>query len=398
MNAKILVIGAGIAQADAIVRAREMGYYVFASDGDAHAPGLRIANEGRVIDVKDVDAHLEWARKEKIDGVISYAADVCLPTVLAVREDLGLPGLGRFPMEVSLDKSRQRDIFKEAGLSQPQFALAGNDEELKKAVEITGLPVVVKPVDNSGSIGVSIVRTAGMLKDAFMRAKAGSKKGKVILEQFMEGLELTVEGFSINGVHHILAISDKFKPEWAECAAMQLAYPAQISSEAELQVVELMKHAYDAAKVDNTPTHSEVILTESGPKIVEMGCRGGGFYVFTKVVQAVSGYDIVANWTRLCTGGPIENVRAARAGVVLRFMISNVSGELIRIKGIEDAQAIEGVEVGMFYSPGDIIPKFHDDGSRAGWMIVRGKDRNDALHRADMVSSMIFFETRETHD
>ena len=398
MNKKILVVGAGVAQADAIVKAKELGYYVLASDGSDKAPGLQIAHDGRIIDIKDVNAHIEWAVKEKIDGVISYASDICLPTVLAIREKFGLPGLSGFPMEVSLDKFKQRQIFKKANLPQPEFALAENIDEAKNVLEMIGLPMVVKPVDNSGSRGVTVVKSLQMLEAAFLSAKSNSNKGQVIMEQFLEGLELTVEGFSIYGVQHILAISDKFKPEWAECAATQLAYPAKINPEQELQIEDLMKRAYDAAGVDSTPTHSEVILTKEGPKIVEIGCRGGGFYVFTKVVQAASGYDIVANWTRLCAGDPVEEVRITKSGVILRFLISDVSGKLIKVNGIENAKSIEGVEMDMFYKPGDIIPKFQNDGSRTGWMVVRGKDRNEAVRRADRVSGMVSFETEPVYD
>src|SRR3990167_8407174 len=150
MNKKILVIGAGVAQTDAINKARHIGYYVLATDGSPDAVGLRIADEMRIIDVRDVESNLAWAREQKVSGVISYASDITLPTVLAVREALGLPGLGRTPMEVSLDKSRQRILFKKAGLPQPDFEIIENEHELVKAVKRVCFPLVIKPVDNSG--------------------------------------------------------------------------------------------------------------------------------------------------------------------------------------------------------------------------------------------------------
>jgi len=76
----------------AIARAREIGYEVYASDGSKEAPGLRLANASQVIDVKDVEGNLAWAKKLGINGVLSYASDISLPTVLAVRPALGLPG------------------------------------------------------------------------------------------------------------------------------------------------------------------------------------------------------------------------------------------------------------------------------------------------------------------
>jgi biotin carboxylase len=392
MSKKILVIGAGLAQTDAIKRAREIGYYVLASDGSADAPGLNIANEGRVIDVKDVEGNLNWAKEAEINGVISYASDVTLPTVLAIREELGLPGLSRIPMEISLDKSSQRRRFKQASLPQPYFEIIENEAGLKRAVKNIGVPLVIKPVDNSGSRGVTLVERDEQLPSAYLAAIENSKKGLAIAEEFMEGTELTAEGLSVDGIHHILAISDKFKPEGSYRVATRLSYPAAISHEQEQEVIDLMRAAYDAAEVDNTPTHSEVILTHEGPKIVEIGCRGGGFYVFTRVVEAVSGYDIVGNWTRLCTGDPLEEVKNIKRGVVLGFYAAT-PGRLVSVTGLEKVKAIEGVETDLFYKPGDIIPELKTDGSRTGWMIVCAENRVRAVELADRVNRMVRFET-----
>lgn len=392
MSKKILVIGAGLAQVDAIKRAKKLGYYVLASDGLPDASGLKCAHESRVIDVKDVEGNLDWARQVGINGVVSYASDVSLPTVLALREALNLPGLGRIPMEVSLDKARQRKIFQQADLSQPGFEIIENQQDLKKAAENIGFPLVIKPVDNSGSRGVTVVDEAGELLLAYSAAIENSKKGLVIIEEFIEGMELTIEGLSINGSHHILAISDKFKPDGTYCVATQLVYPAAISPEQEKGVIELICTAYDEVEVDNTPTHSEVILTSDGPKLVEIGCRGGGFYVFTRVIEAASGYDIVGNWTRMCVGDPVDEIKNTKKGVVLGFYAA-APGRLVSVIGLEQAQAIEGVETELFYKSGEIIPELKTDGSRTGWMIVCAQSRDEAVARANQINKMVKITT-----
>jgi biotin carboxylase len=394
MNKKILVIGAGLAQVDAIIRAKELGYFVLASDGSKTAPGLQLADEFRIIDVKDIENNLEWARQSGIDGVTSYASDIALSTVLSIREQLGLPGLGHEPLEVSLDKSRQRILFAQAGLAQPEFSVVTNEKELKENIERIGFPLVAKPVDNSGSRGVSLVFSHSELYQAFTSAQNNSSRGIVILEQFLEGVELTVEGISIDGEHHILAISDKFKPQGSYRVATQLAYPANISTEIRKEVVELMVKSYTVAGIDNTPTHSEVIVTKDGPKIVEIGCRGGGFYVFTRVVEAASGYDIVGNWTRLCAGDPVVLPSIQKNGVVLRFFAAD-PGKLVQVTGFREAMELPDVCGGLFIKPGENVPELTTDGSRTGWMITTGKGRSEAIALADRVSEMVHFEVRK---
>lgn len=397
MSKKILVIGAGLAQVDAIRKARELGYYVMASDISPNAAGLKAAHESRIFDVKDVESNLKWAKDAEIDGVISYASDITLPTVQAVREALNLPGLGRVPMETSLDKSRQRLLFEKIGMPQPDFEIVENINDLNRAVKRIGFPLVIKPVDNSGSRGVAMVYESGELPYAFTAAMENSKRGLVVVEEFMEGTELTIEGFSINGSHHILAISDKFKPEGSYRVATQLVYPAAISDELEQKVIDLICTAYDAVEVDSTPTHSEIILTPEGPKIVEISCRGGGFYVFSHIVEAASGYDIVANWTRVCAGDPVDEIMNMKRGVVLGFYAAN-PGRLVRVVGLEDAQAIDGVDTELFIKPSEIVPELKTDGSRTGWIIARGQNREQALMRADQVRDMVKFKTEPLND
>jgi hypothetical protein len=157
------------------------------------------------------------------------------------------------------------------------------------------------------------------------------------------------------------------------------------------RVLDLVRGAYDAMEIDNTPTHTEVMVTPAGPRIVEVGCRGGGFFVFSRVVQAASGYDIAGNWTRLCAGDPVEIPRVQSRGVVLRFFAAK-PGRLVAIRGVKEASAIEGVQVGMFVRIGDQVPELVNDGTRTGWIIARGRDRAEAVAKADQVCDLVRFE------
>jgi biotin carboxylase len=396
MSKSILVIGAGLAQVDAIEKAKELGYTVLVSDGSPHAPGLKIAHESKIIDVKDIELNLKWAKEANISGVISYASDIALHTVLAIRETLDLPGLNRKALGISLDKAQQRELFQKVGIDQPKFTIIKSREDLQYGIAQINYPCIIKPVDNSGSRGVSFICDESEIEKAYQSAISSSPTGVIILEEFMDGVELTIEGFSVNGEHHILAISDKYKPQGTFCVATQLAYPAAISKKNKEKITNQMIQAYEAAGIDDTPTHSEVILTKDGPKIVEISCRGGGFYVFSKVVQSVSGYDIVKNWTNLCVGEKVELPSVQEQGTVLRFFAAE-AGKLQKVEGFRDAMSLQGVEGGLFIQPGEVIPELKTDGSRTGWMITRGRDRDSAVQLADQVSKKVVFFT-EPHD
>jgi len=399
MKKKLLVVGAGAVQADGIQLARELGYYVHATDGSPGAPGFELADGFSVMDVKDADAHVALSRELGVDGVISYATDICLPTVLAVREILGLPGLGAEPMRISLNKAEQRIRFRDLEVAQPNFEVVESPEEGRKACLNIGVPLIVKPIDSSGSRGVSLVRHPSEIAAALAGAFANSSKATALVEEFVEGVELTVEGLSIDGKHYILAISDKFKPDDSPTSTIEQVYPAPLSEAQRAKVITLINSIYDAAEVDNTPTHAEVIMTSEGPKLVEMACRGCGFFVFTRIIKRVCGYDPAANWTRFCAGDSIElpGAYVERCGIDLKFLVAD-PGKLVAIEGLAAAKAISGVEFGLFYEPGDVIPVHIDDGSRTGWLIAEGEDRIDAMKKAEKVSEVIQFMTEAYDD
>ncbi len=383
MKKKILVIGAGKEQVDAIQRAKEIGYTVLASDGDPQAPGFAIADAAKVIDIEDIGQNLKWAQEEKIEGVLFYGAlPKAIPTVLAIREHMQLPGLARHASSFSLNKLVQRKKFTEHKIRQPIYAVVKDEDSLIEEANSMGFPCLIKPIDNSLAKGLSMVLANDELVEAFRYAQINSKCEEFLVEECIAGQELTVEGFSMNGEHHILAISQKHRVEFTECASMQLTFPADISHEQEQEVIRLVRSALDVLKVDHSPTHSKVVLNPGGIKILEVNCYGGGLFIFSHIIKAVSGYDIVANWTRFCAGDAIEPIHIKRNGAVLKFYKS-APGRLVKVQGLEDAMKIEGIKTGLFYQEGEIVPPLKFDGDQAGWIIAAAPNREQALERVD---------------
>ena len=367
MTKRILVLGAGLAQVDCIRSAQAGGYTVIALDGNPEAEGKSVADTFIHLDIMDVEAVLKCAREHEVHGVVSYAAEAPLQSVLAVRTALGLPGLGEEPLSISQDKLRQRRCFD--GLAQPAYRPLRSREDCQSVSEL-GFPLIIKPVDSSGSRGVSQVDVLTSVEPAWQAAMEASKMGSAIAESFMEGVEYTVEGISIDGEHHILAISEKAKPPGKYRVATELWYPAQLDADMETRIHRLLRDAYTRAGVDSTPTHSEVIITTDGPKIVEIGCRGGGFYVFSKVVRLVTGYDIALNWTRISAGDPVEPPGQIQRNPVLLYFFSAPPGILQSVSQVDRLKSNPRIEFGFFFQQGERVPELATDGSRAGWAIA----------------------------
>ena len=195
---RILVIGAGDYQAPAIKRIRELGHEAFCVDYKAGQPGFNYADGFRIIDVRDKDACLEYAKELEIDGVLTWGATLTLPTVSYIAEKMGLPGL---PMETSLlsmNKWAIREKLSNSGLN------SAGESKVFRSIEETRdypfpIPFVVKPCDGSGSKGVNVVFEPEQAPAALANALECARNGEVYVEPYIPGKEFSAECYACNG-------------------------------------------------------------------------------------------------------------------------------------------------------------------------------------------------------
>lgn len=397
MQKKILILTAGPYQVTTICKAKEMGLFVIATDKNPDAPGFKYADKGIAIDVKDFEKTLEVARKFSVDAVMTESNDFAVLTVAKIAKELNLIGISPEAAISATNKRIMREKWKEKNLPSPEFFVA---EDLKSAIssaEKIGYPVVIKPTDNMASRGVKIVNNSEEMKEFFSETLKYSSEGKVLIEEFMEGNELTVEGFVYKGDVHILTMSDKAKKIgfYSPCVSSSLDYPSSVDNQTKQKIISLVKEGIKALGIEKGPTHTEVILTEKGPKLVETAARGGGNYVFSKIIQLATGVDIVKEYIKMLLKEEPELLPKYQKGVVLRFF-SAPFGKIKEIKGVEEAKKIEGViDIGFNLKPGDVISSIETDVGRPGWVIVTGDTQKQARDRADLVEKIIKFEVKK---
>lgn len=390
MEKTIMFVGAGPYQLPGIEKAKEMGLKVVAVDRDKNAPGLKIADIPVELDIKDIEGCIDIAKKNKINGVLTIASDIAVPTVAMIAKELSLPGISPEVAKTATNKALMRKKFSEHDVPSPKFQIVANLQELKEAIEIIGLPAVIKPTDNAGSRGVSKVVNSEEILNAFNHALKNSREKRIIVEEFMEGIECTIEGLSYNNKAEILAISEKKKPEGPFRVATDLTYPPNFPNRTIENIKKVVKLAIESMGIDIGPTHSEVIVTEDGPKIVEVAARGGGFGVFSKIILFASGVDAVKENIKMSLG-ILPDIRSKyERGVVLRFFAPPV-GRLKEVMGLEEAKSLENVEVGLYKEIGDIISPLATDGDRTGYIISWGNTREEAIQKADIVESKVKF-------
>ena len=388
----VLVLGGGTYYVRAIERVRAAGYRTVVVDRDPAAPGLVAADVAHVVDIADPAGVLEVARREAVDAVLPLN-DFGVRSAARVADALGLRGLTPRTAELANDKGLMRKQWERDGLPQPAFRVVGTWDEARAAAEGIGFPVAVKPTDcGGGGRGVSVVHEAGELEWAWNFAHPFAANGRIVVEAYVDGTELTVETISRDGAVHVLAVSDKIKPPLRTRVATSLQYPAALTGAMRAAVGSLTRDAVSSIGITDGPSHLEMIVGDDGLRLLELGARGGGGHVFSTIVEATSGVDMVRESVRVLAGDEADLQVRRREGCVYR-LFTPTDGIVRAIHGVEEARSLPGViDLGVTRKPGDVLGGLVDSLQRSGFAVVVGRDREQAIDRADAVARTIQFE------
>lgn len=386
-----MVLAAGYYTHKVLALLAEAGFEVYAVDRDPNAYGAKIAHHFRPIDLTDATRVLAWAEEKKIDGIMPVS-DFGVRTASRVAHTLGLVGLDLAKVDVVIDKGLMRDVWTKYGLPQPAYQVIHTFEELRKSVRQIEYPCVLKPTDCGGSgRGVSVIRSEDDLQWAYDFAKPFVKNGRFIVESFLEGIEMTIESFSSNDQVIILAMSDKEKPDLRTRVATSLNYPAAFSEETLDSVRKLVTEAVPALGIMNGMSHTEIMVTANGPKLVELGARGGGGHIFHTIIEAVSGFKAPVEYGKQLTGLPVTIPKLTQNGAVYRFF-NPPRGILKEVRHLEAARQVPGVlDIGIVKKPGDMVGNLENSLDRVGFVVTQGQTREEAVERANQAENLIEF-------
>ena len=198
---RILMLGGSMQQIPIIKLAKEMGLYVITCDYTPNNPGHQYSDEYYNVSTTDLDGVLELAKKLNIDGIVAYASDPAAPTAAYVAEKLGLPGNPYESVKICTEKDLFREFLTTHGLHAPKAKGFSSLEEAKRDIDCFAFPVMVKPVDSSGSKGVVKIYTPSELENAVAEALDYSRSKRFVIEEFIEkkGYQVSGDGFSVNG-------------------------------------------------------------------------------------------------------------------------------------------------------------------------------------------------------
>jgi biotin carboxylase len=383
---RLLVLGAGPAQLGLHRAARERGLYVIACDRDPTAVGFEFADRRAVVSVEDEAAISQLARAEQVDGIIAPGIDWPVSIAARIAAHAGLPHpVAPETAALTVLKHRQRKRLDEHGVPQPRWEVAN------AADDGLPLPAVVKPVDRQGQKGLAVVQDEAGLAGAIANAVAASRNGLALVEELVPGPEVTVNGFSVNGVFQPLTVTDRLTAG-GEAFGVALAHVWPSKHPVE-RAVEAARLAADALGVTDGPTYTQIVLGPDGPRVMELAARLGGGHD-AELCHAALGIDLNGLALAAALGEPVEIPEADPVGgACVRFLVPP-EGTLEDVEGLDEALAVDGVlDARVYRHPGWRFGPFRRGNDRAGFVLARGDSRDDALARADRAAELIRLRT-----
>lgn len=393
---KLLLLGGPVFQKPVVERAQEMGLHVGVADIRPDAPAATIADEFFQGSIRDFDAMLEIARRFKPDAVAAGACDTSVMTVARLCEALGLAGN---PVEVALNatnKLRMIECFARAGVAHPAFAVAKKGALAKDVMGTfeppIPYPLIAKPIDSAGGRGVNLVRSRDELARALATASAAGISGDVLVEECMTGPEVSVEVIVADGVPHVLQVTDKLTsgaPNFFEVGHCQ---PTSLPADSRKAIADLASAAVLAVGLENSAAHVEVMLTNAGPKMVELGARLGGDWITSHLVwNSVTGIDMVECMIKLALGEELSDWNFSDSGnVVATKFLPAREGVLLGLSGLGDAAMVPGViHVEAHGTVGERYGKAVDDSARFASVVACGATTEEALENCEQALKQI---------
>ena len=384
---RLLVLGAGPAQLGLLAAARERGLFVIALDRDPAAPGFRFADRRAIISTEDEQGIERLAAAERVEGVIAPGTDWPVAIAARVAERMGLPHpIDAATAGLAVSKLKQRERLAEAGVPQPRWQLVA------EAQPGLSVPSVVKAPDRQGQKGLALVGSEDELPAAIARAVAESRSGVAIVEELVDGPEVTVNAFSVRGEFHSLTVTDRLT---AEPPAFGVALAHVWPSEAGGKAAEVARAAVEALGIQDGPSYTQLRIGPKGPQVIEVAARLGGGHD-AELAHAALGVDLNGLALQAALGESIWSAALHAVpqvgGAVVRFLVPP-EGMLEEVEGIDEAHAVEGVEdVRIYREPGHVFGPFLRGTDRAGAVLVTGASREEAQARADEAARLIRFK------
>lgn len=372
---------------------RDLHHYLRnAPEGVAHPLlGARHVLTG---DTNDLDSLLPWlTRLHQVlgfDGVLT-SCDYYLPAAAEVAAHLTLPGAAPDAVRDACHKDATRRVLAAAGVPGPRFASCPDWSATAEAARSIGYPVVLKPVDLCAGMFVRRVENEAELSRAYraladfpVNARGQRRPPQVLVEEFLEGPEISVETVTFDGQTHVIGSTDKSlggAPAFIETGHM---FPAALDADTADEAAGTARRALAALGLDHGVAHTEIKLTAHGPRVVEVNPRPAGNRI-TELVRHVTGIDLAAAFVDVALGNPPDLTPhdTGLASAAIGFLVPEGAGVLEGVEGADGLAERPGVLEVQLTAPGTVVKAAGSNNDYLGHVMAADPDGGGARARVE---------------
>ena len=383
---KLLILGAMEMHVPLILRAKELGLYVITCDYIPENPGHKLADEAYYDSTTDLDAVLKLAERLKVDGIMTYNSDPAAPTAAYVAEKLGLPGNPYEAVKIMSEKNLFRDFLYKNGLNVPKFGNFSDSEDVVKHLSEFSLPVIIKPVDSSGSKGVTVVYDNEKVKEAVESALSKSRCKKFIVEEYIEpiGRQLHGDGFIENGKVTFLYLGDHhFDSSINNLVPYSTTYPTEHSKEVVDECRNQIQQFISKVGFKNGGFNVELRVSKKDGKayIIDIGARNGGNFT-PKVIEYGSGFNFMDRAIKVALGESLTEIKMTDKtyDFVSHLILHSPKDGVLKNCNLSEELEKRVLEKHIYVKPGDKIESFLGANAALGVLIMHYESR-DVMNR-----------------
>jgi len=394
----ILIIGGGEIGLNQIRIAKKIGFKVIVTDINPDAPGLKEADMGVNISGTDIKGLVTFAleNKEKYNISAVYCGnDFGLLAVECIKQVLNLPHNSIETAIRCINKKLMKDCWIRDGVPTPEGYSINSLDEAKMAIERVGLPIIVKPVDSSGSQGISFVENREELPYAIQEAFKHTKSKFVLIEKFIEGTHHDVNGFFYNKKFYKCGVMDRYFTPFPYCVPIRGYYPSALPKQIIDKIYKVTEKAAKSIGIEEGPVKGDIVLSDDNVYIYEISNRFHGdvstshLYTFCRSVSPIELYMQTLYQQREVYNGDMPTPNNICGWYVLNFK----PGKINEIKGLDRARNIRGVEkILLNKKVGDTINPLKDNTDVPGFVWICGKTRKDIHEKYNKVMETIMIE------
>jgi len=390
----IMILGGGIMQLPAIRTARVSGWRVIVAAKEMCPEAAELADHLEYVDLRSLSSIICVARKYRqkygLDGVFTAGTDFSI-TVARTAEEMGLPGISFETAFAATNKAKMRALFAEHRLPSPRFYAITSLKDCREAAANLSFPVVVKPVDNMGARGVRRIDIKEELTTAAEEAMEHSAAAEVIVEEYLQGDELSLDAVVYSGKITICGVADRkirFAPYFVE---MGHTIPTAIDEQLADRVVNLFKRGIRALGINLGAAKGDIRLTPEGPVIGEIAARLSGGYMSGWTYPYSSGVEVTRAALNIAVGLPPGELKPLAGRTSAERAFISIPGVISSIEGVSAAERVQGIKnIFLRTAPGSQVIFPTNNMEKCGNIISCADTRSEAVELAEKASQSIF--------